>query len=72
MALSSSAPWLNFYGKMPKTLDYPRLTIYQMIEQTGTKYPDLIAYEFMNRPTSYADFLARIDRTASNTQAPST
>lgn len=64
MALSSSAPWLNFYGKMPKTIDYPRLTIYQLVAQTGSKYPTLPAYEFMNRTTTYAEFLSRIDRAA--------
>ena len=64
MALSSSAPWLNFYGNMPKTIDYPRLTIYQLVAQTGKEYPDLTAYEFMNRPTTYAEFLARVDRAA--------
>ena len=64
MALSSTAPWLNFYGKMPKTIDYPRQTIYQLVAQTAKKYPDLPAYEFMNRPTSFAAFLDRIDRAA--------
>ncbi len=64
MALSSTAPWLNFYGKMPKTIDYPRQTIYQLVAQTGEKHPALTAYEFMNRETSYAEFMARIDRAA--------
>lgn len=64
MALSSNAPWLNFYGKMPKTIDYPRQTIYQLVAQTAKKYPELPAYEFMNRPTSFAAFLDRIDRAA--------
>ena len=64
MSISASAPWLNFYGKIPKTIDYPRLTMYRLIEQTARSVPDSIAYEFMGKETTYAQFLARIDRAA--------
>lgn len=64
MALSANAPWLNFYGKIPKTIDYPRLTMYQLIARTAKKYPQNIAYEFMGSSTTYAQFLRRIDRAA--------
>lgn len=64
MSISSTAPWLNFYGKMPHSIDYPRLTMYQLIAQTGREHPDFIAYEFMNRTTSYREFLSRIDLAA--------
>ena len=64
MSISSSAPWLKFYGSMPEHIDYPHLTMYQLIAQTANRFPDLPAYEFMNRPTSYAEFLTRIDRAA--------
>lgn len=64
MSISTSAPWLNFYGAMPHHIDYPRLTIYQMIRKTAETYPDYIAYEFMNRKTTYREFLNRIDRAA--------
>ena len=64
MGISSSAPWLNFYGTMPKTLDYPKKTIYQIVRQTAKDHPKLIAYEFMGKQTSYTQFMERIDRTA--------
>lgn len=64
MTISGSAPWLNFYGTMPKHIDYPRLTLYQMIEKTAKTYPNYPAYEFLNRKTTYRQFLARIDRAA--------
>ena len=64
MSISTSAPWLNFYGAMPHHIDYPRLTIYQMIRKTAETYPDHIAYEFMNRKTTYREFMNRIDRAA--------
>ncbi len=64
MSVSSSAPWLNFYGKISKTIDYPRQTMYQRIAQTAKEVPESAAYEFMGRQTSYAQFLQRIDRAA--------
>ncbi len=64
MSVSSTAPWLNFYGSIPKTIDYPRITMYQLITDTASKYPQNISYEFMNRKTTYAQFVRRIDRAA--------
>ena len=64
MGISAQAPWLKFYGDMPAHLNYPRLTIYQIVRQTAREHPNLVAYEFMNKETSYAQFLQRIHRVA--------
>jgi long-chain acyl-CoA synthetase len=64
MGISAQAPWLKFYGSMPAHLDYPRQTIYQIVRQTAREHPDLVAYEFMNKETTYAQFMQRIDRVA--------
>ena len=64
MGISATAPWLNFYGSTPATIDYPHITMYQMVAQAGRKYPSNIAYSFMGKTTSYSDFLSRIDAAA--------
>ena len=64
MALSSSAPWLKYYGNTPATIDYPHMTMYQLLSQTARKYPQNIAYDFMGKTTTYQEFLQRIDLTA--------
>ena len=64
MSLSASAPWLNFYGDIPKTIDYPRKTMYQLLEDTARQYPQYIAYTFLGKDTDYTTFLRRIDLTA--------
>ena len=64
MGISATAPWLAFYGNTPATIDYPRVTMYQLVAQAGRKYPNNIAYSFMGKPTSYSDFLGRIDAAA--------
>ena len=64
MSLSASAPWLKFYGDTPATLTYPKKTLYQVIRETATRYPDYVAYEFMGKKTTFGQFLKRIDLTA--------
>ena len=64
MGISAQAPWVKFYGNSPAHLDYPRLTLYQILRRTARKYPDEPAYEFMNKQTTYAQFMQRIDRVA--------
>lgn len=64
MSISASAPWLKFYGDTPAHLTYPKLTVYQMVKAAGEKYPNNVAYEFMGKKTTYAEFLKRIELTA--------
>ena len=56
MPISAEAPWLNYYGAIPRTLNYPRLTIYQLVAQTARECPDLPAYEFMAAERATAIF----------------
>ena len=64
MGLSASAPWRDFYGTTPASLDYPHVTMYQLLRQTALQYPDYTAYSFMGKQTSYASFIERIDAAA--------
>ena len=50
-------------------LDYPRLTMFQMVERMAAAAPASPAYEFYGKKTSYAAFLARIRRAARALQA---
>jgi len=64
MSISSSAPWLRFYGNTPHTLDYPQKTMFQMIQTAAARYPNNIAYEFMGKKTTFAEFVRRVEQTA--------
>ena len=64
MSISSSAPWLRFYGSTPHTLDYPQKTMFQLIQATAAGSPDLPAYEFMGKKTSFSEFVRRVEHTA--------
>lgn len=45
-------------------LDYPELTMFQMIQRIARAHPKEPAYEFYNRKTSYEQFVGRIERCA--------
>lgn len=64
MSISSSAPWLKYYGNTPHHLQYPKKTVYQMVRAAADKFPKNIAYEFMGKQTSFAAFMRHIDDTA--------
>lgn len=64
MGLSASAPWRAFYGDTPVSLNYPNLTMYQLLRRNAKQYPGSTAYVFMGKQTSYAAFLDRIEAAA--------
>lgn len=64
MGIALTAPWRAYYGNTPASLDYPRLTMYQMVAETAKKYPKTLAYTFMGKETTYEEFVQRIDRAA--------
>lgn len=64
-----NAPWLDFYGTVPKHLEYPELTMFQYLEEIANQYPNLIAYEFMDRPTTFSIMMQEIDDCARALQA---
>ena len=64
MGLSSSSPWLKYYGDTPASLDYPHLTMYQMVAQAAKRKPNNTAYVFMGKKTSYQEFMQRLEAAA--------
>lgn len=64
MGLSASAPWRNYYGSTPVSLDYPHLTMYQLLQKNARQHPNNTAYVFMGKETTYASFLNRIEAAA--------
>lgn len=45
-------------------LEYPELTMFQMVEQIARQYPKEPAYEFYGKKTSYRAFVQKIERAA--------
>ncbi len=50
--------------KQREHLEYPALTMFQMVERIAREYPGEPAYEFYGRKTSYQSFVRRIEQVA--------
>ncbi|MBK9605190.1 MAG: AMP-binding protein [Betaproteobacteria bacterium] len=57
-------PWLRFYGKVPSTLAYPEVTLYEAVAATALRVPAAIAWDFFGTRSTYAQLLADVDRCA--------
>ena len=52
------------YSEVREHRDYPKLTMFQMVERMADAYPNYPAYEFYGRKTTYKQFVNRIERAA--------
>lgn len=57
-------PWLKYYGDVPHTIEYPRITMYEGVVRTAEKAPNSIAYDFLGYTSTYGRFLEEIDQCA--------
>ena len=62
--ITDSRPWLRFYGKVPPSLTYPPLTLYQVLRATAARVPDAIAWDFFDTTRTYRQFVDDIDTCA--------
>ena len=62
--MTQDRPWLNYYGKIPHTLAYPAITLYQAVAATAGRVPDALAWDFLDTTSTYSAFLAAIDACA--------
>ncbi len=62
--MTENRPWLRFYGKLPHSLSYPEVTLYEAVAATAARVPDAIAWDFLDTTSTYRAFLVAIDRCA--------
>ena len=54
-----NAPWLKFYGDIPKTLEYPQISMYEAVVNASKTHSQVNAYEFQGKGTTYAKFIEK-------------
>ena len=54
-------PWIKNLGDVPAHLEYPDCSMYEALERCAQKYPNLIAYVFMGRRTTYRTLLQEVN-----------
>jgi long-chain acyl-CoA synthetase len=57
-------PWLKFYGQVPHTLEYPRISMYEAVKLSAEQRLDELAYDFLGYTSTYRRFLIEIDHCA--------
>jgi long-chain acyl-CoA synthetase len=62
--LQDAMPWLRFYGDVPETIEYPRVSLYEALRRSATARPDATAVDFLGATLTYRELLADVDRCA--------
>lgn len=57
-------PWYPFYESIPEHLEYPPLTIYELIKKTADNYPYNDALEYFGKKITYQELITKINRVA--------
>ena len=66
---ASDMPWLDHYPKIvPRTLDYPELYAWGLLERTASRHPDRIACHYYKQTVTYRKLSENAHRTASALQ----
>ena len=60
----AKTPWLSSMGDVPNKLEYFSGTMFEMVEKIADKYPNLTAFDFMGRATSYKKMVEEVERCA--------
>lgn len=62
--ITNKQPWYKYYSNSDK-INYPKVSIYELIERTAESYPYNYAYEYYGKKVFYKDFIIKIKKTAS-------
>ena len=63
--ITDKQPWYKYYSNGGK-IEYPELTIYELIAKTCETYPNYYAFEYFGKKITYRELLMRIKKTASS------
>jgi long-chain acyl-CoA synthetase len=63
---TSDRPWLDHYPEIvPRTLEYPELFAWGLLERTASRHPDRIACHYYQQAVTYRELAENARRTAS-------
>lgn len=63
------APWVDSLGDLPHHLEYPDCSMVSLIEKRAQENPDLVAYIFFGKKTSYGRMMDDINQCAKGLKA---
>ena len=57
-------PWYNYYDGVKEHINYPKLSLYKLLESNSNKHLNNISYNYFGTKKTYKDFLKQIDEVA--------
>ncbi|MBO7352072.1 MAG: AMP-binding protein, partial [Candidatus Methanomethylophilaceae archaeon] len=59
-------PWVKYYNpeQTRDTIDYPDISVYEIVRRVAANLPDKVAYEFQGKNTDYKTFMKKVDHAA--------
>lgn len=61
MSQQIKTPWYKFYNGISAHLEYPDISMYQMLHTSVLKHPDYVSYNYYGKKKTYDKFLKRVD-----------
>lgn len=61
---AAGKPWHRFYSKVPRSIDYSEVTMYESVMRSVKKFPDKVAWDFMGTLCTYSEFGSQISKCA--------
>ena len=58
--ITAKTPWQPYMGEVPMHLDYYEGSMFEAIETCAAKHPELVAFDFMGKSTSYKELVQQI------------
>jgi len=62
--ITAKTPWEPYTGGIPMHLDYFEGSMYDKVKEIADRYPNNIAFDFMNIPTTYRKMMGEIEKCA--------
>lgn len=61
MSHELKTPWYRFYDGVSAHLEYPDISMYEMLEASMRKHPEDISYNYFGKKKTYRQFLRQVD-----------
>lgn len=61
MSYEIKTPWYHFYDGVSAHLEYPDISMYEMLEASMRKHPEDISYNYFGKKKTYRQFLRQVD-----------
>ena len=64
METKVKTPWYKYYDGVKEHLDYPDISVYELLAQSAAKHPDYISYNYFGYKVTYEEFISQIEKCA--------